>query len=464
MPYTKISEAKKDGFPTKAEGISMTIEQINKLASIYDALKKEAKVENPMSVAWTTWKKIYKKVADKWVKIEKKQASYRICDCRLEFNEKVPDEIQLIPTGKWDHAKYGKMEITEEDITEFKENFDAGIRKGVPITAGHDDIIETEAVGWIKEVVDKGIQGLFAIIEWTKQGKTLLENKSFKYFSPEYYEVYEDPETRKKYTNVLSGGALTNSPYFKGLKAIVFSDKDLINLNDNTMEIKEVLQKEISDLTDEEKKFIVDNKDELSDDDKVKYADVLEVKETETETEGDTETETEGGTEETTETEGETEETTETEKVEASDKNVIKITAGEYSSLQAKADQGAKAFAELTKTNVGLEVGKLIFTEQNSNGKILPKNREKVFSFMMELSKKQRKEFTDIIDSIETKDIFSEKGSSDKTIAGTASAELETKIGERMTEKKMTYSDALKEVFSENSELVKGYNSEVTQD
>lgn len=66
MPYNSISDAKSAGFPTSAEGIDLTLSQINKLARIYDAIKAGKKVDNPMAVAWTQWKKLYSKSGDQW--------------------------------------------------------------------------------------------------------------------------------------------------------------------------------------------------------------------------------------------------------------------------------------------------------------------------------------------------------------------------------------------------------------
>lgn len=53
MPYESIKAAIIAGFPTNAEGIPLTLSQINKLASIYDAIKTDEKAENPMAAAWT---------------------------------------------------------------------------------------------------------------------------------------------------------------------------------------------------------------------------------------------------------------------------------------------------------------------------------------------------------------------------------------------------------------------------
>jgi hypothetical protein len=50
----------------------------------------------------------------------------------------LPSEIHVIPTGDWAHPIYG-LAITAADISQFKQNLDAGVRRDIPITAGHDN-------------------------------------------------------------------------------------------------------------------------------------------------------------------------------------------------------------------------------------------------------------------------------------------------------------------------------------
>ena len=110
----------------------------------------------------------------------------------------LPDQIHVVPTGKWDHPVYGEMEITSADVSEFVRNFKDRVRKDLPITAGHDNGGnggELPAIGWFKELIDRGVGGLYAVVEWTAEGKQLLSDRAFKYFSPEFYEEYSDPET-----------------------------------------------------------------------------------------------------------------------------------------------------------------------------------------------------------------------------------------------------------------------------
>ena len=70
MPYSSVDEAKKANFPTTAEKIDLTLDQINKLAEIYDAVDAAGGTDNPMAVAWTRWKKLYKNENDKWVSVQ----------------------------------------------------------------------------------------------------------------------------------------------------------------------------------------------------------------------------------------------------------------------------------------------------------------------------------------------------------------------------------------------------------
>lgn len=71
MPYRSIREARGSGFPTTAEGLPMSLAQINHLARIYDAIKETGSAKYPFAVAWSSWKDIYEIEGDGWVKIEK---------------------------------------------------------------------------------------------------------------------------------------------------------------------------------------------------------------------------------------------------------------------------------------------------------------------------------------------------------------------------------------------------------
>ena len=64
MPYDDI-----DSVPAQVRthhGISLTLDQANKWSAIYDAVKGNTDLENPATIAWSQWEKLYTKKAGKW--------------------------------------------------------------------------------------------------------------------------------------------------------------------------------------------------------------------------------------------------------------------------------------------------------------------------------------------------------------------------------------------------------------
>jgi len=212
--------------------------------SAYKQHDKDEEVSN--KIAWSAVKKIYEKDKDgKWVKKKNMSYSFPICLSDAKIKEKM--NIHVIPIGEWKHDLYGDMKITDEDVKDFVKHFDDKIRKGVAITEGHQ-LSESPAMGWFEKLKFKNESGLWGTVKWTRKGRELLEEKSYKYFSPEFFSVYEDPETHRVYNNVLVGGALTNSPFFKELKSIVMTDRTILDqFNDEKIMSKEQEEKKLSE-------------------------------------------------------------------------------------------------------------------------------------------------------------------------------------------------------------------------
>jgi hypothetical protein len=276
-------------------------------------------------------------------------------------------------------------------------------------------------------------------VEWTPEGIKLLSDKAFKFFSPEMCRDYEDPETHQFYRNVMTGGALTKSPYFKELESIVFSEKGKINsnnFNDKTMNLQELLAKDITTLTDEEKAFIKANAAELTDEQKASHTAIIE------EAAADDKEETaeeknarehkeadEKAAKEKADTEaaniaaglnadgsakadeGAGEGGADGEGIKASEKKNVTISASEFNALKKKADEGALAFAELETAKLNTAVNALMFTESNKTGSFLPKGKDSVLEFMKTLNPAQRLAFNDVLKHV-VKDVskFKEEG------------------------------------------------------
>ncbi len=400
----------------------------------------------------------------------------------LEFSEgqakagdspAIPDTIHLIPIGQWEHDLYGPILITNADIREFAQNFNAGIRKGVPITAGHEGFEELPAVGWITKVEVRD-DGLWGEVDWNKLGTGILTDRQFKFFSPEFYRDYEDPQTHQIYRNVIVGGALTKSPYFKELEAVVFSDKTIKKFNETTMDLQAILAKDITTLTDEEKAFVKEHASELTEEQKTSHTAILEEATTETEEEK-TARETKEAADKTAADEekakGDANEAAglnrdgsekTAEQIQASDKKIVQISASELQILRNKADEGAKAFAEIAKGKLEASVKALTFNENNKAGKFLPKSADNLRKFMETLNEAQRATFSELVAQIPASQIFTEKGESGHAVEGTATAEIEAKVAKKMSENKdMKYSEALKLVMSENKGLEERFDTEL---
>ncbi len=392
----------------------------------------------------------------------------------------IPDTIHMIPIGQWEHDMYGPIIITSADIREYVQNFNQGVRKGVFITAGHEGFEELPAVGWVQSVEARDT-GLWGKIEWTPEGIKLLSDKAFKFFSPELCRDFEDPQTHQFYRNVMTGGALTKSPYFKELEAIVFSEKGtkkFSNNNEDTMNLQELLAKDITTLTDEEKAFIKANASELTDEQKASHAAIVEEPAGD---EGAAETDEEKATREAKEAGDANEaaglnrdgsakadagaegEGAGAEKIEASEKDgMVTMSKQHFSILEKKANEGAQAVAELKKAKTANAVEKLVFSSTNKAGKFLPKGKDVLTKFMESMNEGQIAQFSEVLKHLPTTAAFTEIGHENGT-ESTSQAEVETKVNAKLAANpKMKYSEALKQVMSENKGLEERYDGELS--
>lgn len=397
-------------------------------------------------------------------------------------NVTISDEIHIVPTGKWEHWSGTEFEITSETITQLVRNFKEAGRKDIPITAGHDNGMsggELPAVGWFKDVTDHGVDGLYGYVEWNDEGKRLLREKQFKYFSAEIAFDFKDLESGAEYGALLTGGALTNKPFFKSLKidpasfsekeksVLAFSVPDILNQfnENNTMDLAALLAKNIADLTVEEKAFIKENAASLTDEEKVTHAEVIA-------DEAQGETEEEKVAREAQEAQAAADAAAAAAaaatdpapaQVDASEKNkgVVTLSAVELASLRAKADEGAKAFKELDKMKIEKNVAALVFSASNKEGKFLPKQKDAVVAFMSGLTQPQRDSFVNIVNGLpKSADLFSEQGDNGDA-SSSATKALDLKAQDMMkADRNLKYSEALKRVLALEPELASAYEAE----
>jgi len=94
MPWDDLS-AIPDQVKTH-DGATLSLAQANHWAEMFDALKDEPGIDNPAAVAWSNFKKVYKKEEGKWVK--KKKEAAEIPDS--EIKEWVTTNRVHVPLGK----------------------------------------------------------------------------------------------------------------------------------------------------------------------------------------------------------------------------------------------------------------------------------------------------------------------------------------------------------------------------
>lgn len=200
MPYASVEGAKGAGFPTTAEGISMTLSQINKLASIYDAVKAAGTAKEPFSVAWVTWKKLYNKVGDKWIKTEKKTYELETVDI---------DDVQIFdieddPNGH----KY-----TEKDLEIMVQGFYETLGQLKPfLKLGHDEEQKLAqnsgmpALGWLGGVRKFGKKLMGNLKKVPKKLAELIKVGAYRRISPEVF--WNITVNGKKYPRLLKAASL----------------------------------------------------------------------------------------------------------------------------------------------------------------------------------------------------------------------------------------------------------------
>jgi phage I-like protein len=131
--------------------------------------------------------------------------------------------IMAMPYGEYDHPVYGKINIDQARAQQFATNVKEGVRgQELDIDYDHKEY-GGEAAGWVKDA-DVRADGLWLLVEWTKRAWTLLKDKAYRYFSPEYNDEWKHPKTGQMHKDVLFGGAITNRPFLKDIVPINLSD------------------------------------------------------------------------------------------------------------------------------------------------------------------------------------------------------------------------------------------------
>lgn len=349
----------------------------------------------------------------------------------------VVSDIQIFPVGSFDshHQDANGFEITNEKIAEFVENFYNGVGTTdgtLPVYVTHDSSTDRPAAGWVIDLIDRGMKGLWATVKWNKYGLEQIRNELYKFISPEWAWEYVDPRDSKKYENVLFAPALVNEPYFNSMPPVTASEvkntSEIINVN--IMDLQSILSKKVEDLTQEEVSFLREHSAELSDEQKSAFSSILEANSEESEekkeeaieevkqaehveekaTEQSTEKQEEPKTEEAQPVEQVADQApVEAEKVEAkqeetmtASEQTVRMTAAEHARLIMEAKEGREAKQELLKTKIATRIEAM---------EHVPATKQVALELALELDEEKREKMLKMLASIQTQ-VKREKASS----------------------------------------------------
>jgi len=141
----------------------------------------------------------------------------------IKFDESEGTWIQALPLGTYEHPEYGTIEITPEKVAQFAQNVANKVRgQDLDIDYDHKQR-DGVAAGWVT-AADARADGLYLNVKWTDKALKHLQDKEYRYFSPEFTDEWTHPATQAVHKNVLFGGALTNRPFLKGILPINLSE------------------------------------------------------------------------------------------------------------------------------------------------------------------------------------------------------------------------------------------------
>ena len=138
----------------------------------------------------------------------------------------IPSKVFVAREGQFIHRRG----ITKQDLVEIVENFKNRVT-GLDTDFDYDhkeDIAKgRKAAGWVRDIefqdmyVDGQIkQALFASPEWTPEAAKAIQEREYRYTSPELVFNWTHPETGKKYGTVLRSVAILNKPQFPNQPAL----------------------------------------------------------------------------------------------------------------------------------------------------------------------------------------------------------------------------------------------------
>ena len=191
-------------------------------------------------------------IAEARKKLEAAAKENDVGDYSGEYSE---EELSEIPVtfAEHDEALYGKVTvgkpifiareaqfihrrgITGQELDEMLENFNnraVGLDINIDYEHGEDPTKGKKAAGWIKSIFKstiniKGekVKALFAIPEWTPAAAKAIDEREYRYTSPEVVWNFKNSENGQNFGTVLRRVAILNGPQFAEQPSIKLSEQ-----------------------------------------------------------------------------------------------------------------------------------------------------------------------------------------------------------------------------------------------
>lgn len=141
-----------------------------------------------------------------------------VCDMPgSQVGASVPTEFQVFPYGRVELQGQDPVIVDEEAMEEVIKRFE---KRGLDMVIDYEHQtlhdVQAPAAGWVKRLVNKGKEGLWAVVEWTDHARQYLANREYRYYSP-VFAVSKEGRRLVALANI----ALTNAPKMNWIRPIV---------------------------------------------------------------------------------------------------------------------------------------------------------------------------------------------------------------------------------------------------
>lgn len=334
-------------------------------------------------------------------------------------------KMELFRAGSQTDSSGHTKEWTEKDldkiVSQFKSEGDE-----VPATLGHK-VTDAPAFAWFKKVWRDGNTLFGEMGDIVPEFATMLKNKMFKNRS-----IALRPDLSLRHIAFLGA----ERPAIKGLENFAFKAEDeeftTIEFSENDETILTAIKETITNLFTKELKPEDSEMAELEEA-KLKIAEL--------------------------------------EKSNGEFSEKVKTLESEKETISKELETEKNTFSEYKENQVKSEFSAYL-DKQIEAGKIFPANKEANLKLMLSLNGQESLDYAEGDETVKKSQVdvfkanlesakevinFSETATKDKSASGDASVEISRLVKEKMDKSEMSYSNAFREVQSENPELVKKY-------